>query len=85
MAVFGVPHKDWGETPVATIVLNKSAIANSTELLVWANKHLEARYQKIHQIFIVDELPRNVAGKVLKKDLQEKYLQNLEVEMRDVL
>ena len=82
VAVFGVPHKDWGETPVATVVLHEACEATTTELLIWANDHLEARYQKIHEILIIHELPRNVAGKVLKRLLKENYCQNIKIETK---
>lgn len=73
VAVFGIPHKEWGETPVAAIVLHYNAVATESEIKNWANQNLEARYQKIYKIIILDELPRNVAGKILKRDLREKY------------
>ena len=73
VAVFGVPHEEWGETPVAAVVLNEAVAATHTEIKSWANQNLEARYQKIYKIIIVDELPRNVAGKILKRELRDKY------------
>ena len=73
VAVFGVPHKDWGETPVATVVLHQTNGATAAEILEWANNHLEARYQKIQEVLLLDELPRNVAGKVLKTILRDNY------------
>lgn len=85
VAVFGIAHKEWGETPVAAIVLIQQSILSSTEILAWANDHLEARYQKIHQVFILEDLPRNVAGKVLKRELKEKYTQNIEAVIHDTL
>jgi acyl-coenzyme A synthetase/AMP-(fatty) acid ligase len=44
------------------------------ELKAWINGHIEARYQKVSFVIIVNELPRNVAGKILKKDLKETYI-----------
>jgi long-chain acyl-CoA synthetase len=73
VAVFGVPHKEWGETPVAAVVLNEDVIATDIEIKCWANQNLEARYQKLHRVIIIDELPRNVAGKVLKRELRERF------------
>ncbi|MBC7888757.1 MAG: AMP-binding protein [Ferruginibacter sp.] len=73
VAVFGVPHKDWGETPVASVVLKVQGSVSEEEILLWANNHLEARYQKLHEVLIIDELPRNVAGKVLKRELRERH------------
>jgi acyl-CoA synthetase (AMP-forming)/AMP-acid ligase II len=73
VAVFGVPHKEWGETPVAAVVLNENVIATDLEIKCWANQNLEARYQKLYKVIIMDELPRNVAGKVLKRELRERF------------
>lgn len=75
VAVFGVPHKEWGETPVAAIVLkdNNTAV-QSNELKDWINRHIDARYQKIHDVIIIPELPRNIAGKILKRELKEQYI-----------
>jgi acyl-coenzyme A synthetase/AMP-(fatty) acid ligase len=47
---------------------------SAEELKAWINGHIEARYQKISDVIIVNELPRNVAGKILKKDLKETYI-----------
>jgi acyl-CoA synthetase (AMP-forming)/AMP-acid ligase II len=73
VAVFGIPHEDWGETPVAAVVLYEDVYTTEDEIKNWANQNLEARYQKIFKVIIMDELPRNVAGKVLKRELREKY------------
>ncbi|MEK7227074.1 MAG: AMP-binding protein, partial [Bacteroidota bacterium] len=73
VAVFGVPHKEWGETPVAAVVLNEGAVSTPIEIKCWANQNLEARFQKVYQVILLDELPRNVAGKVLKRELRDKY------------
>lgn len=72
VAVFGVPHPDWGETPVAAVRL-KGEITGS-ELKDWTNAHLEARYQRLTDVLLLDtEFPRNVAGKVVKHELQRQY------------
>ncbi|HVE60734.1 MAG TPA: fatty acid--CoA ligase family protein, partial [Chitinophagaceae bacterium] len=74
VAVFGVPHEDWGETPVAAIVFKENKNLSIEKLKAWINRHIEARYQKISDVIILNELPRNVAGKILKKDLKETYI-----------
>jgi len=74
VAVFGVPHEEWGETPVAAVVLNEGIAATSIEIKCWANQNLEARYQKIYTVIIMNELPRNVAGKILKRELRDKFI-----------
>ncbi|MFM2359680.1 MAG: hypothetical protein RLY16_1673 [Bacteroidota bacterium] len=73
VAVFGIPHEEWGETPVAAVVLDVESTETATQILAWANQNLGARYQKINQVFILKELPRNVAGKVLKRELRERF------------
>lgn len=74
VAVFGIAHKEWGETPVAAVVLKEHAKNTSPEeLQTWANNNLEARYQKIYKVVIIDELPRNIAGKVLKRELRLQF------------
>ena len=78
VAVFGVPHKDWGETPVAAIVLKEGQkILTANEIKNWINDHLGARYQKVSDVLFINELPRNVAGKILKRELKENYVNQI--------
>ena len=78
VAVFGVPHKEWGETPVAAIVLKEgSNILTCNEIKNWINDHLGARYQKVSDVLFINELPRNVAGKILKRELKENYVNQI--------
>jgi long-chain acyl-CoA synthetase len=72
-AVFGVPDPKWGETPVAAVVLRTPGQATAAELLAWANERVAARYQRVHDVWLVDDLPRNVAGKTLKRVLTVSY------------
>ena len=73
-AVFGVPDDKWGETPVAAIVLRPGSRMNETQLTSWISDHVGASYQRVRKILFVDEFPRNVAGKTLKRVLREKFL-----------
>jgi len=73
VAVFGVPHVEWGETPIAAVVLEDGVAVTSLEIKYWANQNLEARYQKIYEVIIMTELPRNAAGKILKRELRENF------------
>ncbi|GAB4038336.1 class I adenylate-forming enzyme family protein [Spirosoma jeollabukense] len=75
VAVFGIPHDDWGETPVAAVRL--TAKISVEELKNWTNAMIEARYQKISTVMLVDEFPKNVAGKILKNELRELYFEQL--------
>ena len=75
-AVFGVDSDKWGETPVAAIVLQPGASLDTEALKQWINERVEARFQKVSTVYIVDQMPRNVAGKTLKNELKENYLAN---------
>jgi acyl-CoA synthetase (AMP-forming)/AMP-acid ligase II len=76
VAVFGVESDRWGETPVAAVVLQATASVDANVLLEWINSRVEARFQKISAVVIVEQMPRNVAGKTLKNELKETYLAN---------
>lgn len=73
-AVFGIDSEKWGETPVAAILLQKNASLDANSLLEWINSRVEARFQKLSAVTLVDQMPRNVAGKTLKHQLKEAYL-----------
>ncbi len=72
-AVFGIPHDKWGETPMATVILHQPGSLTEAELLAWVNERVEARYQKVSHIAIVDDFPRSVAGKTLKRVMRQPY------------
>jgi acyl-CoA synthetase (AMP-forming)/AMP-acid ligase II len=70
-AVVGVPSTEWGETPVAFVVPAAGA-PSPEELRAWANGQL-GKTQRLSDIHYVDELPRSDIGKVLKRELRERY------------
>ncbi len=76
VAVFGVESEKWGETPVAAVVLQAGAELDANALQEWINSRVEARFQKISDVVIVNQMPRNVAGKTLKNELKDNYLAN---------
>jgi len=73
-AVFGVPDEQWGETPVAAVALKPGSRVDEEALAKWISDHVGARYQRVRNILVVDEFPRNVAGKILKRVLREQFL-----------
>jgi acyl-CoA synthetase (AMP-forming)/AMP-acid ligase II len=75
VAVFGVPDEKWGETPVAAVALAPDSRLTEADLSDWISKHVSARFQRVRKILFVDEFPRNVAGKVLKRVLRERFLE----------
>jgi acyl-CoA synthetase (AMP-forming)/AMP-acid ligase II len=72
VAVVGVPDDQWGETVKAVVQLRPGAAATAGELIAFAAGRL-ADYKKPRSINFVDELPRDAAGKLLKRKIREPY------------
>lgn len=72
-AVFGIPSEKWGESPIAAVTLRKPGTATPEELKAWINENVGAKFQRVQDVLILDELPRNIAGKVLKRVMREQY------------
>ena len=70
VAVIGVPDDRWGEAVKAVVAVEDST--NEQELIDWCRERL-ARYKCPRSIDIVEELPRNPTGKILKKDLRKPF------------
>ena len=68
VGVIGVPHPHTGEAVKAFVVLEPGATAHEDTLVSWSLDHL-ARYKCPSKILFVDELPRNVSGKLLRRSL----------------
>ena len=73
-AVFGISDNDLGEIPVAAIVMYQKD--NKLEnIKSYLEKNL-VRYKIPKDYFVLDELPKNIMGKVQKNILKEKYNKN---------
>jgi acyl-CoA synthetase (AMP-forming)/AMP-acid ligase II len=72
VAVIGIAHPKWGETPLAVVVPAEGATIDAASLTAWANQQL-GRQQRVSGTAFVDVLPRNPNGKVLKRDLRELF------------
>ena len=71
-AVIGVPSQTWGEDVKAFVVPVPGATVDSAELVAFVREHL-AGFKVPRTIEVLDVLPRNPSGKVLKKDLRAPY------------
>ena len=71
-AVVGVPDRQWGENVVAVIQKRPGQEATEAELIAFCKDNL-ASYKKPKQVVFVDELPRNAAGKILKRELRDRF------------
>ena len=74
VAVIGVPHEKWGETPLAVVVLSDGAVVEAEELTGWVNARV-GKQQRVVGAVLVSELPRNPNGKILKRELRTKYME----------
>ena len=71
-AVVGVPHEKWGETVKAVVVARPGAALEAGQIIDYCRGQL-AHYKCPTTVDIVDDLPRNPSGKILKRVLRERY------------
>ena len=76
--MFGVRESRWGETPIAAVSLRDGEVATAEEIREWVNERVEARYQKLADVVLLEALPRNVAGKTLRREIREMYTRSRE-------
>ena len=76
-AVIGVPDEKWVERVHAVITLKEGRIATAEEIMAFSKEHL-ARYKAPRTVEFVKSLPKNPQGKILKRELREKYWQGKE-------
>ena len=71
-AVIGVPDEQWGESVKAVVQLRKGMNVSAGDLIAFCDERL-AGYKKPRSVDFVDELPRDAAGKLLKRMVREPY------------
>ena len=71
-AVIGVPDEQWGESVKAVVQLRAGMRASADELIAFCGERL-AGYKKPKSIDFAGELPRDAAGKLLKRHIREPY------------
>jgi malonyl-CoA/methylmalonyl-CoA synthetase len=64
-AVVGVPDPEWGERVAAAVVLNEGGVLDLSSFRAWAKKLL-ATHKVPSRLLVLDALPRNAVGKVIK-------------------
>jgi acyl-CoA synthetase (AMP-forming)/AMP-acid ligase II len=72
VAVIGVPDDQWGEVVKAVVSLNPGATATEAELIDHCRERL-AHFKCPKSVDMVDALPRNPTGKILKRHLRAPY------------
>lgn len=71
-AVFGVPHPRWIEAVAAAVVVAPGIDLDEAAVVAHCRRHL-AGYKVPKQVVIVDGLPKNPSGKILKRRLREQF------------
>jgi long-chain acyl-CoA synthetase len=74
VAVIGVPHPKWGESPRAVVVLRAGQSPTPEELMAFTREHL-AHYKCPNSVVFAEQLPRNASGKLLKRELRAQQVQ----------
>jgi long-chain acyl-CoA synthetase len=69
VAVIGVPHERWGETPKAFVVVRNGSHPSESELIAFTRAQL-AHYKCPTSVAFVTQLPTNASGKILKKEMR---------------
>ena len=71
VAIVGVPDERMGEVGYAFVVLRPGQTIDADELIAWCRERM-ANYKVPRHVQVVDALPLNASGKVLKYELREQ-------------
>ena len=74
VAVVGVPDERLGEVGAAFVVAASGTAPEPDEIISWARQHM-ANYKAPRQVHVVDALPFNAGGKVMKFELRQRLLE----------
>ncbi|WP_134685093.1 acyl-CoA synthetase [Brevibacillus migulae] len=72
VAVIGVPHPYWIEAVTAVVVPKANELLTPDEILAFCKDRLSSYKAPKHAV-VVDRLPRNPSGKILKRELRIQY------------
>lgn len=77
VAVFGVPDDKWGEAVKAAVVAKPGETVDEATIIAWARERI-APFKCPRSVDVIDALPRNASGKILRKDLRAPYWEGRE-------
>jgi len=72
VAVFGIPHPRWIEAVTAAVVPRDGHTLQAEEIVAFCRDRL-AGFKAPKYVVILDELPKNASGKILKRELRTAY------------
>jgi acyl-CoA synthetase (AMP-forming)/AMP-acid ligase II len=76
VAIVGVPDERWGERVVAVVVPRPGAVVDADEVVAWSQGRL-AGFKRPKQVLVVESLPTNASGKVLKREVRTLAAEHL--------
>ncbi|KAF9158520.1 hypothetical protein DFQ26_007519 [Actinomortierella ambigua] len=76
VAVLGIPHPKWGETPKGFVVLKPGQTATPDEIITYCKQNI-AGFKCPSAVEIIKELPKTSTGKITKIALREKEWKGL--------
>ena len=71
-AIVGLPDPTWGENVTAVVVLKPGSTATEAEIIGVCRDRL-AGYKKPKRVIFLDELPKTVSGKIIKRELRDRF------------
>lgn len=71
-AVVGIPDKEWGEKVIALVIPRAGKNLNPSDLKNYLKQRLSA-FKVPKEFRIVDELPKNSTGKILKREIRKQF------------
>jgi len=69
-AVAGIPHEEFGEAVKAWVEIAPGSDLNPEKIKAWAKENM-THYKRPYYVEIIDEVPKNIIGKVQRRILQE--------------
>jgi fatty-acyl-CoA synthase len=76
-AVFGVPDPHWIERVTAAVVPRPGVALTAEDVIAHCRAHL-AGYKTPKDVFLLESLPKNPSGKILKRELRERFTESME-------
>ena len=77
VAVIGVPDERWGEAVKACVVPKPGRTVDPDDVIAWARERIAA-FKAPKSVDVIDALPRNPSGKILRRSLREPYWEGRE-------
>lgn len=77
VAVIGIPDQKWGETVKAVVVAKPGMSVEEADIIAWARERI-APFKAPRSVDVIEALPRNASGKILRKDLRAPYWEGYE-------